>query len=92
MKRIGDVMRDIPVRPPSTPGGIVISSRETVKCPICQDAGYLRGDFPVGHPMFGRIVPCQCKLQEIDEREAGMFPFIREFKSLTKAIERFNRI
>ena len=32
------------------------------------------------------------KAQEIDEREAGMFPFIREFKSLTKAIERFNRI
>ena len=70
MKRIGDVMRDIPIRPPSNPGGIVISSRETVKCPICKDAGYLRGDFPVGHPMFGRIVPCQCKLQEIDEREA----------------------
>jgi regulator of RNase E activity RraA len=32
------------------------------------------------------------RAQEIDEREAGMFPFIREFKSLTKAIERFNRI
>ncbi len=32
------------------------------------------------------------RAQEIDTREAGMFPFIREFKSLTKAIERFNRI
>jgi regulator of RNase E activity RraA len=32
------------------------------------------------------------RAQEIDDREAGMFPFIREFKSLTKAIERFNRI
>ena len=32
------------------------------------------------------------RAQEIDEREAGMFPFIREFKSLTKAIEKFNRI
>jgi len=29
---------------------------------------------------------------EIDDRETGMFPFIREFKSLTKAIEKFNRI
>ena len=32
------------------------------------------------------------KAQEIDDRENGMFPFIREFKSLTKAIEKFNRI
>jgi 4-hydroxy-4-methyl-2-oxoglutarate aldolase len=32
------------------------------------------------------------KAQEIDDREKGMFPFIRQFKSLTKAIERFNRI
>ncbi len=70
MKRIGDVARDLPIRPPSAPAGIVISSRESVKCPICKDAGYLRGDFPVGHPMFGRIVPCQCKQREIDERQA----------------------
>jgi 4-hydroxy-4-methyl-2-oxoglutarate aldolase len=32
------------------------------------------------------------KAQEIDAREKGMFPFIRQFKSLTKAIEKFNRI
>jgi hypothetical protein len=27
-----------------------------------------------------------------DDRERGMFPFIREHKSLQKAIELFNRI
>ena len=32
------------------------------------------------------------KAQEIDAREKGMFPFIRQFKSLTQAIEKFNRI
>ncbi len=32
------------------------------------------------------------KAQEIDQRESGMFPFIRQFKSLSKAIEKFNRI
>jgi regulator of RNase E activity RraA len=32
------------------------------------------------------------KAQEIDDRESGMFPFIRQFKSLQKAIEKFNRI
>jgi DNA replication protein DnaC len=72
MKRIGDVMRNIPIRPPSETGrdAIAISSRDTVKCPICQDAGYLRGDFPVGHPMFGRTFPCQCKEKEINDAKA----------------------
>jgi 4-hydroxy-4-methyl-2-oxoglutarate aldolase len=32
------------------------------------------------------------KAQEIDDRERGMFPFIREHKSIQKAIEIFNRI
>jgi 4-hydroxy-4-methyl-2-oxoglutarate aldolase len=32
------------------------------------------------------------KAQEIDEREKGMFPFIRKHKSLQKAIELFGRI
>ncbi|MFN7938867.1 MAG: RraA family protein [Bryobacteraceae bacterium] len=30
--------------------------------------------------------------QEIDEREMNMVPFIKQFRSLTKAIEKFNRI
>ena len=30
--------------------------------------------------------------QEIDDRERGMFPFIRQFKSLQAAIAKFNRI
>jgi regulator of RNase E activity RraA len=32
------------------------------------------------------------RAQAIDQQESGMFPFIREFKSLTKAIAKFNRI
>jgi len=30
--------------------------------------------------------------QSIDARESGMFPFIRQFKSLQEAIKKFNRI
>ena len=72
MKRIGDVMRNVPIRPPSATGTdtIVISSRDTVKCPICQDAGYLRTDVPVGHPMFGRVTACTCKQQEMKDSNA----------------------
>jgi hypothetical protein len=30
--------------------------------------------------------------QLIDDRERGMYPFIRQFKSLQEAIAKFNRI
>lgn len=34
-------------------------------CPICHGAGYVRLDVPVGHPQFGKAVPCRCKRVEI---------------------------
>jgi regulator of RNase E activity RraA len=30
--------------------------------------------------------------QSIDSRESGMYPFIRQFKSLQEAVRKFNRI
>ncbi|MGB3304723.1 MAG: ATP-binding protein [Thermomicrobiales bacterium] len=70
MKRIGDVMRTFPVPPPSDRSrhGIAISQREVVKCPICNDAGYLRSDVPVGHPLFGKLTMCECRRRELDDR------------------------
>lgn len=72
MKRIGDVLRNVPVRPPQPDdsGAIRISTQETVRCPICLDAGYLREDVPVGHPSFGRLFLCECKRQEMNERRS----------------------
>jgi DNA replication protein DnaC len=69
MKRIGDVVRTMPIPPPKN-GAIRITRRETVKCSICQDAGYLRADVPIGHPSFGRLFVCECKRREQDERHA----------------------
>lgn len=37
-------------------------------CPICGGAGFVRLEVPVGHPLFGKAVPCRCKRQEIRER------------------------
>lgn len=37
-------------------------------CPICGGSGYLRRDVPVGHPDFGRPIPCQCKRQELEKK------------------------
>lgn len=70
MKRIGDVIRELPVRSPSGSSTITIANRDTIKCPICKDAGYLRSDFPVGHPSFAQVIPCVCKEREIAERES----------------------
>lgn len=40
------------------------------ECPLCGGAGYLIMDVPVGHPDFGRLVPCKCKLQELEQMRA----------------------
>lgn len=70
MKRIGDVLKSMP--PPTDSrlprGSVKLRSKDAVSCPICQDAGYLRANVPVGHPSFGRLFPCECKQQEMDER------------------------
>jgi DNA replication protein DnaC len=50
-----------------------ISSGTTKKdnvCPICGGVGYLRRDVPVGHPDFGRAIPCQCKARALEEKRS----------------------
>ncbi|MBC8263926.1 MAG: ATP-binding protein [Anaerolineales bacterium] len=32
-------------------------------CPICKGAGYLVKAVPPGHPDFGKLHPCQCKIE-----------------------------
>lgn len=36
-------------------------------CPICNGAGFVRLDVPLGHPAFGKAVPCTCKRKEIQK-------------------------
>lgn len=37
-------------------------------CPICKGAGYLVKNVPPGHPDFGKLYPCQCKIEELQAR------------------------
>jgi regulator of RNase E activity RraA len=39
-----------------------------------------------------RAAEVLAQAQSIDERESGMYPFIRQFRSLRQAIAKFNRI
>jgi len=36
----------------------------TEVCPICNGAGFVYTSVPVGHPDFGKAVPCRCTLKE----------------------------
>jgi DNA replication protein DnaC len=40
-------------------------------CPICKGLGYIRADVPVGHPDFGKLLPCSCRLEEMAERRVA---------------------
>lgn len=58
-------------RPPAGPGD--------PNCPHCRGVGYIREDVDVGHPNFGRLFPCSCRLSEI---EAAQKQRQREVSSL----------
>ena len=52
---------------PSSASTVPASSEP--QCETCGGAGYLRYDVPVGHALFGQIVPCQCRQDELRARE-----------------------
>jgi len=37
-------------------------------CPICKGQGFIVQDLPIGHPDFGRAIPCQHRRAEITSR------------------------
>ena len=42
-------------------------------CPICEGRKWLSVDVPVGHPDFGRAIPCQCQIDtSSSERETRL--------------------
>nr|PZN67469.1 MAG: ATP-binding protein [Sphaerobacter thermophilus] len=70
MKRIGDldVLRQLSTRRGTSAVNMPPSSGDDDSCPICKGAGFLRVDAPVGSPNFGRLIPCECKIAEREER------------------------
>lgn len=69
MERIGDTLKSLPPPAPRPlPPGVVLPAPP---CPACQGAGYLRLEVPVGHPNFGRMIPCTCKLAELQAETAA---------------------
>ncbi len=50
-------------------------------CPICGGTGFLRLDLPVGHPDFGKIVPCECRVETVQEEKLA---HLRQISNLDK--------
>jgi DNA replication protein DnaC len=63
----------------------ISTAPESARCPICNDAGYLRMDVPVGHTNFGRLIPCQCT---VERREAKMVDDLRRLSNLDAFADR----
>lgn len=38
-------------------------------CPVCGGLGYISENVPIGHPHFGKVLPCACKLTEMQEQQ-----------------------
>ena len=68
MKPLGDVLRRIHIPPTSPDGRPEPPLAPEPDCAICNDAGYLRRDVPPGHPSFGKLFPCDCKVREQNEK------------------------
>jgi DNA replication protein DnaC len=70
MKRLSEVMNETDVD--SSKGNTLtissINDQGSRECPLCGGLGYVRENVPVGHPNFGKLFPCRCKLAEIEQQ------------------------
>jgi DNA replication protein DnaC len=51
-------------------------------CPLCHGVGYIRLDVPVGHPDFGRLFPCTCRLDELQSKRMASLRSVSNLESL----------
>jgi len=51
-------------------------------CPYCKGLGYVRADVPVGHPDFGKLLPCTCRLAEMAQRRTAHLRAVSNLEAL----------
>lgn len=83
MRHIGEIIRDSPWIRINTGEGSTSSEPETVDCPICRDAGWLRVDAEPGHPNFGRLFPCECLVRKRDQQASEQLRQLSNLDSLS---------
>ncbi|MBI4282831.1 MAG: ATP-binding protein [Chloroflexi bacterium] len=90
MESLGDILKRL--TPGSGSGGTAYpgpddseeEAQNTPACPICGDFGWVRVEVPVGHPYFGKVIPCRCQQRDEDpsrlarlQRYSNMGPLTR---------------
>ncbi len=53
-------------------------------CPKCGGTGFLMDDLPVGHPDYGKPVPCHCKMEERRSRRRRNFRDVHNLDALAR--------
>jgi DNA replication protein DnaC len=54
------------------------------RCPVCGGAGFVVPDLPIGHPDFGKALPCRCRQQERLERRLRNFQRMGNLETLRR--------
>lgn len=90
MRRLRDVLNDKSMFRVTQPANGRTASDE--ECPICKGARYLRLDVPYGHPLFGRLIDCECRLAEQRKRNFEELQLISNLEPFRdKTFENFDR-
>lgn len=71
-------------RPTEGSSSSLLPSDEEWLCPNCGGTGYLRHDVPVGHPNFGKLIPCECRLREQENRRLTELRAISNLETMTR--------
>ncbi|MDI6815297.1 MAG: ATP-binding protein, partial [Dehalococcoidales bacterium] len=53
-------------------------------CPICKGAGFVYVNVPLGHPDFGKAVPCRCTREELGKERQAHLQRCSNLGSLTR--------
>jgi len=53
-------------------------------CPICGGTGFVYVNVPVGHPDFGKAIPCRCTQEELDKERQARLQRYSNLGSLTR--------
>lgn len=53
-------------------------------CPACSGMGFVLSDVPLGHPDFGKAIPCHCKLNERQVRQMSRFQRMSDLNALAR--------
>ena len=53
-------------------------------CPVCRGAGFVYANVPVGHPDFGKAIPCRCTREELDKERQVRLQRYSKLGSLTR--------